>query len=49
MVVVGDGLNWPRIHTETSPVFGCHAAVPAFAIVLEDSKATICTLAGGDT
>src|SRR3954465_14659969 len=43
IVVRGDGLNWPRIHTETSPDCLVHAARPAFAIVLDDSNATRCT------
>src|SRR5439155_20626347 len=42
-VVCGDGLNIPRIHTETRPPSFVHGFVPAFVILFSDSKATACT------
>src|SRR4029453_4156627 len=38
MVVLGDGANIPRIHTDTSPELRCHRSRPAFVIVLDDSN-----------
>ena len=43
IVVSGDGVNMPRIHTETSPECGCHGSRPAFVTVLDDSNATMRT------
>jgi hypothetical protein len=40
IVVDADGVNCPRIHVDTKPDSGCHAAPPALATVLADSKAT---------
>src|SRR4029453_14481832 len=41
IVVLGDGANIPRIHTDTSPDLRCHCSRPAFVIVLVDSNPTI--------
>ena len=37
IVVEGDGLNMPRIQTESSPVSFFHASLPALVILLSDS------------
>ena len=37
MVADGEGVNMPRIHTESSPVSFFHAFLPAFVILLSVS------------
>src|SRR4029077_20130857 len=49
IVVSADGLNIPRIHTETSPASVFHPAFPAFGAVMDDSTATVLTALPGDT
>src|SRR5438093_12170137 len=49
IVVCDDGLNIPRIHTDTSPDSGCQGALPTFVTVLDDSKATVRTVFADDS
>ena len=49
IVVSCEGLNWPSIHTETSPECGSHCVVPRLVTVFEDSNATVRTSLAGAT
>ena len=49
MVVVGDGVNIPRIQTETRPDSARHGSDPAFRTTFNDSKATLRTVPVGVT
>src|SRR5947209_12759346 len=49
IVVCSEGLNIPRIHTDTRPDCGCHDALPTLVTVFDDSNATMRTAVAGDT